>query len=87
VIQLYDRSEAEPALKGDLELLDVETGSLRKVTITERNLRQYRQVFEKFQESLRRYCKTYGLACVRTTAEIPFDELILKMMRNAGAVR
>ena len=31
-----------PNLLGDLELFDVETGSVQKVTVTERNLRQYR---------------------------------------------
>ena len=87
IIQLYDRREAEPDIKGDVELFDVETAAVRKVTITERNLRQYRQVFERFEESLQRYCNSYGLSCIRTTADIPFDKLILKMMRIAGAVR
>jgi uncharacterized protein (DUF58 family) len=87
LIQLYDRREAEPDFKGDVELFDVETGAVRKVTITERSLRQYRQVFERFEESLHRYCNTYGLSCIRSMADIPFDELILKMMRIAGAVR
>jgi uncharacterized protein (DUF58 family) len=87
IIQLYDRREAEPEIKGDVELFDVETAAVRKVTITEKNLRQYRQVFARFQESLERYCNTYGLSCIRTTADIPFDELVLKMMRIAGAVR
>lgn len=87
VIQIYDRQEAEPDLLGDLELYDIETGSLRKVTVTERNLRQYRELFNKFQESVQQYCNTYGIGCTRTSTEIAFDELILKMMRVAGAVR
>src|SRR3954453_71571 len=87
IVQIYDRREAEPDLLGDLELFDVETGTVRKVTVTEKNLRQYRKVFERFQESLRHYCNTYGLSCMRTTADVAFDELILKMMRTAGAVR
>ena len=52
VVQIYDRREAEPDVKGDVELLDVETGTIRKVTITERNLRQYRQIFAEFLESV-----------------------------------
>jgi uncharacterized protein (DUF58 family) len=87
VIQIFDRLEAEPNLLGDLELFDVETGGVRKVTVTERNLRQYHQIFERFQKSIQQYCNTYGLGCTRTSTEIPFDELILKMMRMAGAVR
>jgi uncharacterized protein (DUF58 family) len=88
VVQLYDRREAEPAgVLGDLELYDIETEQGRKVTVTEKNLRQYRRLFAAFQQSVQRYCNQYGLGCTRSSTEIPFDELILKMMRLAGAVR
>ena len=53
VVQIFDRREADPGIKGDVELLDVETGAIRKVTITERNLRQYRRIFAAFLESVR----------------------------------
>lgn len=87
VVQVHDPTEAEPNLLGELELLDVETGGVRKVTVTERNLRQYREVFGRFQESVRTYCSGYGLGCTQTSTDVPFDDLILKMMRVAGAVR
>jgi uncharacterized protein (DUF58 family) len=86
VVQIYDRREAQPELKGDLELVDVETGTVRKVTITERSLRQYRQIFTDFQESVRRYCNTYGIGGTRTATDVPFDALLLRMMRVAGAL-
>lgn len=86
LVQLFDSKEAEPDLKGDLELYDVETGATRKVTVTERNLRQYRDLFHGFQESVQVYCNTYGLGCTRTSTDIPFDDLILRMMRTAGAL-
>ncbi len=88
IIQVFDRREAEPVgMLGDLELFDIETEQGRKVTVTEKNLRQYQKLFQEFQESVQRYCNRYGLGCTRTSTEIPFDELILKMMRMAGAVR
>jgi uncharacterized protein (DUF58 family) len=86
VIQVYDRGDAEPQLKGDLELFDVETETLRKVTVTERNLRQYRRIFAEFLESVTRYCNTYGIGNTRTSTDVPFDELLLRMMRTAGAL-
>ena len=49
--------------------------------------RSDREIFERFLESVRRYGSTYGLGCTQTSTEIPFDELILKMMRTAGAIR
>jgi uncharacterized protein (DUF58 family) len=86
VIQVYDRRDAEPDMKGDLELFDVETETIRKVTITERNLRQYRRIFADFLESVTRYCNTYGIGNTRSSTEVPFDELLLRMMRTAGAL-
>jgi uncharacterized protein (DUF58 family) len=86
VVQIYDRREAEPALLGDMELYDVESESLRKVTVTEKNLSRYRKIYSDFQESIQRYCRSHGLGCTRTSTDIPFDELILKMMRAVGTV-
>jgi uncharacterized protein (DUF58 family) len=86
IVQPYDRREADPQVKGDVELVDAETGTIRKVTITERNLRQYHRIFADFQESVRRYCSTYGIGGTWTTTDVPFDELLLKMMRAAGAL-
>ena len=87
VVQLFDKTEADPRLLGDVELQDVETGECRKVTVTERSLRQYRRIFSEFLESIEAYCLKYGLGCTRTSTDMPFDELILRMMRVAGTVR
>ena len=86
VVQIFDRREAEPQVKGDVELVDVETGTIQKVTITERNLRQYRKIFANYLESVRHYCNTYGIGGTRSSTEVPFDELLLRMMRAAGAL-
>jgi uncharacterized protein (DUF58 family) len=86
LVQLYDRQEADPRLKGDLELVDVETAAVRKVTVTERNLRQYQRVFTGFLESVKRYANTYGMGATQTNTDVPFDELLLRMMRAAGAL-
>ena len=87
VIQVFDRYEKEPeGMLGDVEMWDVESGSARKVTVTEKNLRTYRQLFNEFQEKVQAYCNRYGLGCTRTSTEVTFDDLILRMMRAAGAV-
>jgi uncharacterized protein (DUF58 family) len=86
VVQVYDRRDAEPELKGDLELFDVESETIRKVTITERNLRQYRRIFADFLESVGKYCNTYGIGGTRSSTAVPFDQLLLRMMRAAGAL-
>ena len=54
VIQLFDPAEADPGILGDLELIDVERRSRRKVTITEQSLRRYRQLFREFQDGIQK---------------------------------
>lgn len=86
VVQLFDPKEADPGLLGDVEFRDMETDSLRKVTVTEKNIRRYKQLFQEHQTSVRNYCTNYGLGCAQTPSTIPFDELILRMMRESGQV-
>ncbi len=86
IIQIHDPAEANPQMLGDLELEDIEDMSTRKVTVSERSLKRYREVYQQFQADLSKYCQSYGVACTRTPTTIPFDTLILNMMRRAGAV-
>ena len=84
VIQVHTAEEANPTFLGDVELDEIETGQRRKITVTERKQKQYRQLFMEFLTSIETYCKTYSLSCTRSTTDLPFDELILRMMRASG---
>ncbi|MCO8122245.1 DUF58 domain-containing protein [Stieleria sp. TO1_6] len=84
VIQIHTRSEANPDLLGDVQLVDCESGTEKKVTVTERKLRQYKQLFATFIADIETYCRNHGLAHTRATTDIPFDAVLLKMMRAAA---
>ena len=86
IVQIHAPAEAQPNLLGEIELVDIETDTMRKVTITERALREYRNVFNEFQLGVAAYGKKYGLGCTQTTNEVNFEDLVLRMMRTAGAV-
>jgi len=87
LIQIHDLTELSPRLLGDLQLFDIETGYARNVTISESVLRRYKQKIGEFQESIQRYCIENGFGCTLSPTAVPFDELILRMMREAGAVQ
>lgn len=87
VIQLHDPREADPALLGDAELVDIETESVRMVTVTERSLKKYKQLFTDHQTAVREYCCTWNLGCTQSPSVIRFDDLIMRMMRESGAGR
>ena len=87
VIQLHDPEEADPALLGDAELVDIESESVRKVTVTGRNLKKYKQLFTDHQTAVREYCCTWNLGCTQSPSDIRFDDLIMRMMRESGGGR
>jgi len=87
LIQIHDLLEASPRLLGDLQLVDIETGFAQDVTISESVLRRYKQKIRDFFESIRRYCIENGYSCTISPTAVPFDELILRMMRESGAVQ
>ena len=87
IIQVHDVLEANPKLLGDLQLVDMESGSVRDVTVSESVLRRYKSKFAEFLETLRKYCVGNGFGCTISPTAVPFDKLILRMMREAGSVR
>ena len=87
IIQIHDVMEAAPRFLGDLQLVDMETGFARDVTISESVLRRYKQKFNEFLDSVKKYCIGNGFGCTISTTSVPFDEMILRMMREAGSVR
>ncbi len=87
LIQIHDQSEAQPQLRGDLRLIDMETGRERNATVSESVLRRYKAKFGEFLDSVKKYCIGNGFGCTISQTQIPFDQLILRMMREAGAVK
>ena len=86
LIQFHNPSEANPQMLGDVELQDIESSDIRRITITEKHLRTYRGVFETFLTTLRQYCSNYGMGCTITDTDITFDKLVLNMMRASGNI-
>jgi len=82
LVQIHDAREADPALLGDLQLHDVETGGVDEVTISENMLRRYKQKFAAFLNEIKRYSVDNGLNYVITSTTVPFEEMILQMLMN-----
>ena len=86
VIHLTDPTEASPSLLGDLDLLDAETSATRTVTVTERHLKAYRRVYREFLERCRRSCRQREVGYIHNTTDVPFEDLVLRVLRRGGAV-
>lgn len=87
VLQVYDQREANPALHGDLTLVDCETGELREVTISRSLLEKYRAEHAKYMDELEGFCTARAIPYFRTHTGVPFDELVLRIFRMGGFLR
>jgi uncharacterized protein (DUF58 family) len=82
LIQIHDKQESEPALRGDLQLHDTETDGVREVVISESMIRRYKEKFAVFLDDIKRYGIDNGLNYMITSTAVPFDEMILRMLSN-----
>lgn len=84
VIQIHTPGEADPSLLGDVELIDCETNRQKRLTVDARKLRKYREVFNEFVDSCKNYCIRRDIPHTIATTDIPFDQVIMAMMRSAA---
>ena len=87
VVQLFDRRELEISIQGDVELVDCETGEVRKMTVTPAMVREYRRVFEEFSDQLQTYCTGRQILYFRAALQQSFEDLVLQIFRAGGFLK
>ncbi len=72
LVQLIHPDDAQPPLKGEVRVVDCETGEERDVTVTPSVLERYRKAWEEFQERLRSFAARRGayLLPLNVTADV-----------------
>lgn len=81
-IHLLADAECNPTQLGDLRLVDAETSQARNVTMNERLLRTYRARLARFCDEVKQFCLEREIGYVRATTSVPFDDLVLRMLRS-----
>lgn len=87
VLQLFDESEVNPNLHGDLTLVDCETGDQKEVTISRSLLESYKEEHAKYCQELEAFCTKRAIPYFRSRTNFPFDELVLSIFRKGGFLR
>jgi uncharacterized protein (DUF58 family) len=85
-IQIWSAGEADPAFLGDVELVDLESGEARELTIDEDLLEHYRLAHRQLCAGLERHCAARGVGHVRADVDVPFEDTVLHLFRRAGVV-
>lgn len=86
VIHVLDPEEIEPRFLGDVSLLDAEGKRERRVFVDAELARSFEAELAVYFREIESACANLGVDYLRTTTEVPFDEFILKSLRQIGAV-
>ena len=86
-LQVLHPAELAPTELGDLRLLETERGGAIEITANEHLLRRYREEVDAFNEALEKFCLQRGIAHARVMSDVPFEEVVLKVLRDGIMVK
>jgi len=87
LLHVMSPQERDPQLPEEVVLVDAEEGTFSELEITPALLAAYRETFEKHAGEVEAYCRKYGWGYVRALTEVPFEDLVLKGLREEGLLR
>lgn len=86
VLHVMDQDEEEPDIRGDLRLLDSELDHFKEINVTDALLERYRKAFDDLAMGVERFCIRNEMGYVRARTSIPFDDLVLGILRRGGVL-
>lgn len=87
LLQVLAPEEITPNFLGDLRLIDAETGEAREITVTAGLLHRYQQRLEAHRAFLEGLGTRYGVNVLRTVTTEPFEQLILRYLKERRVVQ
>ncbi len=82
VVQLLAEQEIAPPLDGALNLVDAEDGSVLKVTVDATLRELYQQRLDGVLADMEQYCRRAGCEYLRASTAVPFEDVVLKYLRQ-----
>ncbi len=87
VIHLLDPAELRPPFRGDLELVDMETGEQLEVSLGSEALHSYQQRLAAWCAEVEAVCRRWGARYLRVDTGVPFERLVVHYLRARGVVQ
>ena len=82
LVQVLDETELVPEASGDLKLVDMETGKNIRVSFDESTREVYRKELGTYFREIEDFCLGRGIEYLRISTRVPFEDLILKYLRQ-----
>ncbi|HEU4394840.1 MAG TPA: DUF58 domain-containing protein [Planctomycetota bacterium] len=86
-IQVLDPFELEPELDGEFRLVDSEDGSRADVSATPEVMKAYRARLDAYLGAVDGACRRRGIRRLLAPTSVPFEALVLDVLRSRGLLR
>ena len=87
VFQLEAPEDAAPPWQGEVTLTDAETGGEVRLRMTPETVARYQERRQAFLSRLEKWTTERGIARLRTTTDVPVDDLVLDVFRRGGFLK
>jgi hypothetical protein len=87
LIHVLDEEEIRPTLVGDLRIIDSETGDSKEMSVNPALLQRYQATLDAFCAEIETFASRYGMEYLRTSTAMPFEDIILKYLRQGGLIK
>lgn len=84
LMQMVAPWELAPPLRGELRLVDAETGDHRDLTITDSLIARYKSSYEQFGADVRSFSMGRSVGYARAVTTEPFDEFLRRALRQGS---
>ena len=82
VVQVLHPAELDPELSGDLRLTECETGAVYELTASDALVRAYRTEVDGFLANLEKFCLQRAVGYALAPTNVPFEDLVLRVLRD-----
>jgi len=86
-VHVTSPEEVEPALADEVLLVDSELGRSARTRVTPDLIKAYRETFVRYCAEIESFCRAHGWGYLRASTQTPFEELMLKALREEGLLR
>ena len=86
IIHILDEEEMQPGFLGDVALVDAEGSRERRLFVDAELARRFQEELANYFRDIESACTSLGIDYLRTTTRVPFDEFVLKSLRQVSSV-
>jgi uncharacterized protein (DUF58 family) len=85
--QVLDPFELDPDLEGEFRLVDSEDGSVAEASVTPEVRAAYRARLDAYLRAVDESCRRRGIRHLLAPTTVPFEQLVLEVLRRQGLLR